>query len=387
MTYTPELSLENQLLLCVARRSIDDATSHKIRGLLNHGELDWNYLFTTAVAHGVAALLAYHLKSVAGDLVPSAVLAELQLRNQRCVEEYLFLTGQLAKIVGALADNDIPCIAFKGPTLAMVAYGDVALRQFADLDILVHKHHLPHVKEILTREGFVPFSVLDAGREAGLLRFDNAYAFTNDQAVIVDVHWRFAPLYFSLWLETKEVWERAQPLEIAGRTVTTLSAEDLLLVLCCHGFTHEWQRLVWICDVASLVEARNLDWDYVIAQAKRLGVLRIVLVGLLLAREAGASLPAQVSHLLETDRVARSVAGQIRSQLLETQQNPVGRSQWLASQLSMRERMRDKAKALWRLVLTPRAYDVTYASVPRPFFFLYYLVRPIRSAHTMGGQL
>ena len=387
MTYTPEPSPENQLLLCVARRSIDAATSHKIRGLLTHGGLDWNYLFTTAVAHGVAALLAYHLKSVGGELVPSAVLAELQVRNQRYVEEYLFLTGHLAKIVGALTDNDIPCLAFKGPTLAMVAYGDVALRQFADLDILVHKHHLQRAKETLTREGFVPFSVLDAGREAGLLRFDNAYAFTNDQSVIVDVHWRFAPLYFSLWLETKEIWERAQPLEIASRTVTTLSAEDLLLVLCCHGFTHEWERLVWICDVASLVEARNLDWDYVIAQAKRLGVLRIVLVGLLLAREAGASLPVQVSHRLERDRVARSVAGEIGSHLLEPQRTPVGRPQWLARQLSMRERIRDKAKALWRLVLTPRAYDVTYASVPKSLFFLYYLIRPIRMARTIGGRL
>src|SRR5215813_5255929 len=119
MTRTSELSRENQLLLCVARRSIDDATSQAIREILTRGELDWNYLLTTAVAHGVAALLAYHLKSVSRDLLPSTVLAELELRNQQCVEEYLFLTGQLAKIVGTLTDNGIPCIAFKGPTLAM----------------------------------------------------------------------------------------------------------------------------------------------------------------------------------------------------------------------------------------------------------------------------
>lgn len=375
-----ELSPENQLLLCIARRSLDDATSEKIRALVALRELDWNYLSTTAVAHGVAGLLAHHVQSVGSELIPSTVLTELQLRNRQHVEHCLFLTGQLALIVSALTESGIRCVTFKGPTLALVAYGDSALRQFADLDILVHKSDMGRVKETLTKQGFAAYNVLDRGREAALLRFDNAYAFANDREVILDVHWRFAPLYFSLLLETEDFWERVEPLQIGGQTVMTLSAEDLLLVLCCHGFTHQWERLVWICDVASLIDRRNLDWDYVLQEAKRLGVLRIVLAGLLLARELGAVLPPQVCDELEDDRAVTRFTQKISGQMFAPEPGQGRLRQWLASQLSIRERKRDKVKALFRLTFTPRDYDWRIASVPPSLNFLYYLIRPIRMA-------
>lgn len=387
MTHTEELSPENQLLLCIARRSIDDTTSDKIRALLTLDELDWNYLLTAAVAHGLAALMAHHLQSVGGELIPSPVLAKLKRRSQHYVENYLFLTGQLTKIVTALNDSGIRSVAFKGPTLALVAYGDLALRQFADVDILVHKRDMDRVKETLTKQGFVPFSALDRGREAALLRFDNAYAFANDHGVFVDVHWRFAPLYFSLLPETEGFWERVEPLQIGGQTVMTLSAEDLLLVLCCHGFTHQWERLVWVCDVASLIELRDLDWDFVLQQAKRLGVLRIVLSGLLLARELGAALPPQVSNALEGNRAAKEFAEKIGGQIFELDPDRGRLLQWLRSQLSIRERIRDKARVLLSLSFTPRDYDWRIVSVPPSLSFLYYLIRPIRMARTYGARV
>lgn len=383
MTHTPELSPENQLLLCIARRSLDDLATERVRKILGRGELDWNYLSTSATAHGVSALLAHHVQSVGSELVPSTVLSELQLRNRQCLEQCLFLTGQLAKIISALTESGIRCVAFKGPTLALVAYGDVALRQFADLDILVHKSDMNHVKETLTKHGFAPFNVLDRGREAALLRFDNAYAFANGNEVIVDVHWRFAPLHFSLLLETEDFWERVEPLQIGGQTVETLSAEDLLLVLCCHGFTHQWERLVWICDVASLIEQRSLNWDYVLQQAKRLGVLRIVLAGLLLANELGAELPPQVSNTVEGNDAARRFTQKIVGQMFAPKRS---QGQWLeglASQLSIRERIRDKARVLFSLIFTPRDYDWRIASVPPSLYLLYYLIRPMRMARRL----
>ena len=378
-THTSKLSAENQLLLCVARRSLDAAASEKIRAILTGGDIEWNYLSAAAVAHGVAALLAYHVQAAGKELVPSSVLSDLQLQNQQCIEHYLFLTGQLAKVVSALDEDGVRSVAFKGPTLTLVAYGEGALRQFADLDILIHEGDINRAKQTLIKHGFAPFSVLDAGREAALLRFDNAYAFANDHEVIVDIHWRFAPLYFSLLGNTEDFWERVEPLQIGGQTVMTLSAEDLLLVLCCHGFTHEWQRLVWICDVASLIEQRNLNWDYALEEAKRQGVLRIVLVGLFLARELGAdNLPTEVINRLDSDRAVKRFAEQRIEKIFELEESNVGALEWLRTQISLRERMRDKATSLLRLMFTPRDYDWRVVSVPPSLSLLYYWVRPIR---------
>jgi hypothetical protein len=371
-------SPENQLLVLIARRSIDQETAKEIRALVSRADLDWNYLSTAAVTHGVAALFAHHVQSVAAELVPAHTLVELQLRNRHYFESYLILTSELAKIVAMLKDNGIVCLAFKGPTLGLMAYGDPALRQFADLDILVHKRDLPRAKETLSQQGFRPFSVLDRGREAALLRFDNAYPFTNDAEVIVDVHWRFAALYSSLLVDTDEFWKRAEPLQIGDRTVMTLSAEDLLLVLCCHGFTHQWERLVWICDVASLVGQGMLNWGDIFQRASRLGVLRIVLGGLALAEDLGTSFPQEVKKRMESDPFVGKFARKISGRVLAAEREEVRAFEWLAIQLSMRERIGDKLRVLFHSIFTPRQYDWTFASVPPSLSFLYYAMRPIR---------
>jgi len=223
---------------------------------------------------------------------------------------------------------------------------------------------------------------LSSSREAALLRFDNACAFGNEQEVLVDVHWRFSPVYSSLPLETDDLWQRLEKVNIGKQSLFTLSAEDLLIVLCCHGFTHEWERLVWVCDVATLVGRReNLDWDYLFLKAKRLGVLRIVFVGLALAGELGAFLPPHVLASLEEDVTANRCAEELMTQFLTAQKNH-SLFEWLTRQLQVRERVRDKFSSLFRIALTPRDYDWMFASVPASLSLLYYLIRPIRMARS-----
>ena len=58
----------------------------------------------------------------------------------------MLLTSELIKIMKLLEENDIKAIAFKGPTLAQLAYGDVTLRQYVDLDLLVELD-LEHIQD------------------------------------------------------------------------------------------------------------------------------------------------------------------------------------------------------------------------------------------------
>lgn len=374
---------EDQLLVCIARRDLDESTAQAIRELSSRDAFDWEYVSTTAAAHGVAALLAHHLQSINCEGVPRSVLFRLQIENQRNSESCLWLAGELAKITAAMEEAGIPCIPFKGPTLAITAYGDLGLRQFTDLDLFIHAHDIAPAKELLAKHGFTPVRNLSSSREAALLRFDNACAFGNEQEVLLDVHWRFSPVYSSLPLETDDLWQRLERVNIGKQTLFTLSAEDLLIVLCCHGFTHEWERLVWVCDVATLVGRReDLDWDYLFLKAKRLGVLRIVFVGLALAGELGAFFPPHVLAKFEEDRTASRCAEELMMQFLTAHKNHLSLFEWLTRQLQIRERVRDKFSSLFRIALTPRDYDWMFASVPASLSLLYYLIRPIRMARS-----
>jgi len=379
---------EGQILICIARRSLDDGSADKLRQLLR-SDLDWEYLLQMANRHCLIPLLYVHLSAVAPGTIPQRVMSRLGDTNHQNTQSSFFLTGELLKILECFEANNIDVVPFKGPTLALSAYVDVGLRQFADLDVLVHKQDVPRVKELLISRGFKPTPALNSAQQAALLRFDCAYNFDNEQGVVLDVHWRFVEQHSLLAFDPSPFWNRLAPLSIGDKEVLTLSTEDLLLVLTLHGFTHFWERLGWICDVASLIDQqKNIDWRLVLENANKLGVRRILMLGLSLAGDLlDASIPAEMREAAETDAVVKRLAHQLQEQLFVERRAPLGLFEGATLNLRMRERKRDKIGLCFRLILTPRSYDWMYLALPEWLFFLYYPLRPIRLAGKYAGQL
>ena len=58
--------------------------------------------------------------------------------------------------VNLLADNGVEHVVLKGPIFALQAYHNLSLRQFSDLDILIHPKDFPKVYDLLEASGFVP---------------------------------------------------------------------------------------------------------------------------------------------------------------------------------------------------------------------------------------
>ena len=379
---------ENELLTCVARPALEVKQRERVRLLLRN-DLDWGYLTAMAHRHSVIPLLYYHVNAVCPEAVPSQVLSQLRHRNDENTRQSLLLTGELLKLMDLLKAQGIQAIPFKGPTLALRAYGDVALRQFGDLDILVHKGDVFKVKELLAGEGFKPTPELTRTQEAAMLRFDCAYNFGNEKNVLFDVHWNFAAPYFSFEFDVERLWERLEPITISGHQLSGLSPEDLLLALCLHGSTHFWERLGWIGDVAGLIERRReIDWQLVLNNATRQGSRRILSLGLSLASELlEAPVPLEVLRTVQKDPVVRLLAEQVQQRLFAQDLPVSGILDGALLQLRMRERKRDKLRSSLRLAATPRVYDWMFLPLPDRLFLLYYLLRPLRLAGKYGAKL
>ena len=379
---------ENELLVCLARPTLDVATTERVRQLVR-GELDWVYLLAMADRHSVIPRLYYHLNSICPEAVPDQALSQLRDHNSENTRQSLFLTGELLKLMDTLEAQGIRAVPFKGPTLALSAYGDVALRQFGDLDVLVHKQDVLKVKELLGREGFKPIPEMTDAQEAALLRFDCAYNFGNNQNVLFDVHWNFAAPYFSFEFDVNRLWKRLEPITVNGRQLPGLSAEDLLLALCLHGSTHFWERLGWIGDIAGLIDRRrDMDWRRVHNEAAALGGKRMLSLGLFLAGELlEAPLPPEVWRTVRADSVVSKLAEQVQQRLFSPEHAASGIFNGTLIQLRMRERKRDKLKSCFRLAATPRSYDWMLLPLPGWLFFLYYPWRPLRLAGKYGAKL
>jgi hypothetical protein len=379
---------ENELLICVARPAREIAQRERVR-LLLRSDLDWDYLTAMAYRHSVIPLLYYHINSVSPEAVPPQVLSRLRRRSDENTRQSLFLTGELCKLMDLLETQGVHAIPFKGPTLALCAHGDVGLRQFGDLDILVHTRDVLKVKEILATEGFKPTPELTSAQEAALLQFDCAYNFANDKNVLFDVHWNLAAPYFSYEFDVNPLWERLEPITIGGRQLPALSPEDLLLALCLHGSTHFWERLGWISDVAGVIGRRpDIDWQLLLNNATRDGSKRMLSLGLFLASELlAAPLPPEVLRTVQADAMVMTLAEQVKQRLFAEEVPISGILDGALLQLKMRERKRDRFRSGLRLAATPRVYDWMLLSLPGWLFFLYYLLRPLRLTGKYGLKL
>src|SRR6202035_2811780 len=107
--------------------------------------LDW---------HGVAPLVSSGLQPVHSDSLPTDAVRRLQDSQHACVRRGLFLTGKLVRLLDLFGAAAIPVIPLKGPALSEYLYGDSALRQFVDLDLLVHRSDVPPAMLLLERQGY-----------------------------------------------------------------------------------------------------------------------------------------------------------------------------------------------------------------------------------------
>ncbi len=379
---------EDDVLICIARRTLEVPGETLLCRLLGR-DLDWDYLLATADRHSLIPLLHYHLSSIDSRAVPPAVMARLEEMNRENTRFNLFLTGELLKLMTLLQDHRIEAIPFKGPTLALFAFGDIGLRQFGDLDILIKRQDFLTVRDLLVANGFTPRPAFYSAQQAALLRFDCSHNFANAKDVWVDVHWNIVAPYYSVKIRADRLWDHLQPVTLNGRQLLTLSSEDLLLILCLHGFTHLWERLGWICDVASLIESeKNIDWQLLLQNATRLGSGRILSLGLHLASELlDAPVPPEVFQTVPADAEVKMLVAQVQQQLFGARTRPAGIFNEVSLHLKMRERTRDKITACLRLVTTPRSNDWKSFSLPDSLFFVYYPLRPIRLAAKFAAGL
>lgn len=387
---------EAELLLCCARTSIDTQTANRIKTLLQQ-DIDWAYTIQMAESHKLPPLLYWSLNNICPEGVPNAFMEQLRTMANATAYYNLFLAAELNRLLELLSSRKIPALPFKGPVLASSAYGNLSLRQFDDLDILLHKHDFRRAKDLLLDQGYREMNQVTEEEEAAHLRSPRRYhcMFVRDdkKATYVELHWGVTAKYFSFPLDHERLWESLESVPLAGSRVLNFPAEDLLLYLCVHGSKHLWGRLLWICDVAELIRSHSkLDWNRVLSQASAHGSQRMLFMGLFLANDLlGIELPNEVSKMIQADGAVKLLTERVRERLFRENQDSDGFFEKPVFYFKMREGLGDKARLVYYyclkyflMAVTPNKLDEAIVSLPGSFSFLYYLLRPVRLIRDYG---
>ena len=267
-------------------------TAAHIEELLQQ-EIDWITLFKVALRHGMMPLLYWHLNNLCPQAVPTDFLRRLRNAFYTNAANNLLLADELLKLLNLFEAHELPAIPFKGPTLAALVYGNLAFRQFVDLDLLVHARDFARASQLLLAQGF------------RLMRgygWESSFVDENKR-VCIDLHYNIVPPYIPFPIDFEHLWEHRATGSIANTMVPTLSVEHTLLFLCVQAAKDAWDNcltLAKICDIVELLHVHpQMDWTRVMQEASGLRGQRLLLFGLCLASMLlDTALPQEVVQVI-----------------------------------------------------------------------------------------
>jgi len=342
------------------------------------GEIDWQRFLGFAEHHAVRPLLhrAIPLLRVAG--APQSVHQILEATVRANAQKNLLYAAELLRLSAALRGANVPFASFKGVVLAHSLYGDIGLREFCDLDILVHEDDLGRAEDILAACGYLP-GFPDRAWRSAFLGYQYQYLFRHARTgLTVDLHWRLASKGVQFPLDTDEVWSHLAQISLEGRAVPVLGREDLALYLAAHGAKEGWRSLVWVCDFALLLRKHpEIDWEALLERARRAHCSRMLLVACLLAHSLlGAMAPPKLLDMARSNPGVAKLMRQVRINMLRT--TPAGEFQSLASNLAIHDRLRHRMWPIATLLSTRTVSDYSALPLPEKLWGVYYLTRPLR---------
>jgi hypothetical protein len=378
------------VLLCT-RTPVDGDTSKQILEFAR-SEPEWEALLAAANEHSLMPVFCRNLAACAGEALPASW-------RQRFSEEFLrnscrnlALTAELFRLLEAFEGHGVCATPYKGPVLAAQAYRDVALRQFADLDIMVPQRQIAAAHDALVGLGFralIPGLIRDRESAESRRQIPGQYAYCKEPETMVELHTEFTLRYFPRGLNLGELYERSEPASVGGRQVLTFSREDTLLMLSVHGSKHFWERLGWIADIAALAKGSPaIDWALALERARRWGVHRMMLLGAGLAEQLYETpLPNEVAKRLKRDAIAQRLTEEIcqrYQRIFAGGAEQLGVFSRFAFRVRMRGSLAQGVPYAVRLAMMPTELDRgRHAHHLEP---VYALLRPLRLARTYGWR-
>ncbi len=380
------ISAEAELLFCCSRVYLDAKVCDRAGTLLRQ-HLDWEYLARMAYENAVLPLFYSNLRKYFPNVNPQTTLNPLRVRFRDHVKHNYLLTAELLKLLSEFETKGIKAVPFKGPILAATVYGDLTLRQFSDLDILVRRENVEQARNIIMSRGLKPWAK-QRQVDAFYMRSRHAETYvTEDGSVTVDLHWRFLQTHYSVEFEPEYLWKRLEPVSLGGRMIWGLNWEDLFLYLCIHGSKHCWERLGWICDISEMVRVSSKpDWNNLLGRARALNIERVVFLALRLAHKLlDTPLPKNLASQIDKDPAIEKLFHIVRKNLFaRKQQSGVSLSK-ASFQFRVRTRLQDKMPFLsysLHMAVTPNEHDLALLRLPDCLYFLYYPLRTFRLATT-----
>ena len=340
--------------------------------------LNWERFVFLMERHQLTSYL-FPVLSAHKNKIPAGISQRIRKLNQRYLMQSLAHTGQTISLQQQFDRAQIPALFLKGVVLSQLLYGEPALKNSIDIDILVPAEQIGNAIVLLADQGYVLFyPQLRFTEKQKQINYKISHHYTfhhPEQSVFVELHWKLInPRQLLPW-HFNYLKERSIQISLKDHPIRTLCIEDYLLYLSVHGARHGWYNLSWLRDFSGLLERTDHHMQHLIYQkSKRMGLERCFLQGGHLSR-----ILYHTSLIREIQGDGSKIKGMVRHALKRIQQSRqqkvVKKPGHLFYLLRLKRDWRYTLVLFYRL----RTHHTNWSVIKLPdsLFFLYYPLRPV----------
>ncbi|MCF6206736.1 MAG: nucleotidyltransferase family protein [Sulfurovum sp.] len=382
----PTLSPKLQFLIACCQAQPD---LEMIGALMENGK--WKMenekeLLALASKHGVLPLVYKTLKTFI-ETHPHIQHSAFNIQHWKSAymqisQRNMLMSAELIRIMRLFKENGIEALAFKGPLLSQMAYGDITLRQYGDLDILVDEADAFRAGALMSENGhrtILPLAILS--NRTCLHTAKDFSLISEPGGVHTELHWRLFEKKYNIALLSCAMEKKCQTVKINSQEIQTLQTELLLVYLCLHGAKHGFERIEWICDIDRLVRSTEVNWEEAVRIAEQSHSKRPFHLGLSLAHTLlHTDLPQKMLKSINSNEIKRLQAITLK-QMSEKKR---GRSDFTKNRETFfyQSRLFDRKSDMFRFYFSTffkiSTTDCQTFVLPEKLKFLYVVLRPLR---------
>ena len=320
-------------------------------------------------SHGVFPLVYHALKNY-DKLITDDILKSMKTHNRNIAQQNMLMTAELLNIMKLLEKNNIESIAFKGPTLSQMAYGDITLRQYSDLDILIHKDDVYKVYELFKKD-YTRSLELTVSQEKTWFKYAHDLGLTSANGTHIEFHWRMLDSDHPINLNDINFYTSTETTTIKSNSMTIISNEEFLIYLCVHGSKHMFERVEWVVDIDRFIRTQSIDWNKINNLIKNKNYQKFVYLGLELAKELFST------PLINTDNYTSNDVEVVKQHTynLWNQKLSFNNKNNMKYMLKLFNTQFDKISYIHKIYFKPTFTEYWYINLPKPLYFLYYPIR------------
>lgn len=286
----PDFSPELRFVFAAARLASGGTSAQLDRAAAQVA--DWDIVHRGLAHHGLIGLAVPALLRT--EVLPVAIRAAFNAERGAHVVGAMHRSRELVRIARALDAAGIRHVFIKGIALSIQLYGDPVARGGRDIDLLVERERTRDAEAILRDLGYVPPTNASPVRPDENTPPKESGWVHGESRILAELHDRLCENPALLPWSFEALWAEREMVTIAGTAVPTMAQRRLPIYLAVHGIRHGWQRLMWLTDLAVLLDS-DAAWDEALAMAAKEGLEGMMLhVGWALHHWLARPVPAAV---------------------------------------------------------------------------------------------